>query len=180
MGLHYILQHLDSPGTYASKDPCLWTVEFSVQYHHPRYPPSKLSQLTVPAPTCQWISNFLTDRRQQWISEGAPSNTASPFHSQQHGVCCGNFQVPGFPQSSQDLKWESNIDAIRKKALHQLRKPSFSLSFAHPSLCGVDQPPNRRKEQTTTDSQDCRKENHHRCQPALHSGLVRVQSQETG
>ncbi|KAI3376032.1 hypothetical protein L3Q82_016565 [Scortum barcoo] len=26
---------------------------------------SKLSQLTVPAPTCQWISNFLTDRRQQ-------------------------------------------------------------------------------------------------------------------
>ncbi|KAI3353967.1 hypothetical protein L3Q82_018457, partial [Scortum barcoo] len=44
---------------------------------------SKLSQLTVPAPTCQWISNFLTDRRQQvrlgsitsstqTISTGAP------------------------------------------------------------------------------------------------------------
>ncbi|KAI3370832.1 hypothetical protein L3Q82_007358 [Scortum barcoo] len=44
---------------------------------------SKLSQLTVPAPTCQWISKFLADRRQQvrlgsitsstrTISTGAP------------------------------------------------------------------------------------------------------------
>ncbi|KAI3355866.1 hypothetical protein L3Q82_004418 [Scortum barcoo] len=92
MELHYILQHLDSPGTYVQGS-CLWT---SVRHSTPSswtHPPLQ----TLPAhcassPTCQWISNFLTDRRQQ------------------------------------DLKWEYNIDAIRKKAqqrmyfLHQLRK----------------------------------------------------------
>ncbi|KAI3354840.1 hypothetical protein L3Q82_004647 [Scortum barcoo] len=65
MGLHYILQHLDSPGTYAR----ILFVNFSLAFNTiiPDILHSKLSQLTVPAPapTRQWVSNFLTDRRQQ-------------------------------------------------------------------------------------------------------------------
>ncbi|KAI3364298.1 hypothetical protein L3Q82_010820, partial [Scortum barcoo] len=136
---------------------CLWTsVRRSIPSSQISSSPNSPSS-TVPAPTCQWISNFLTDRRQQvrlgsitsstqTISTGAPRddttvisliwdgdesayrreveqlalwcgqnnlelntlktveddsglqkeppNTAPPFHSQQHGVCCGNFQPP--------------------------------------------------------------------------------------
>ena len=81
MGLHHILQHLDSPGTYAR----ILFVDFSSAFNTiiPDILHSKLSQLTVPASTCQWITNFLTDRRQQvrlgqitsstrTISTGAP------------------------------------------------------------------------------------------------------------
>ncbi|KAK9515536.1 hypothetical protein VZT92_026176 [Zoarces viviparus] len=81
MGLHYMLQHLDSPGTYAR----VLFVDFSSAFNtiNPAMLQSKLSQLTVPASTCQWVTNFLTDRTQQvrmgkitssirTISTGAP------------------------------------------------------------------------------------------------------------
>ena len=63
MGLHYILQHLDSPGTYAR----MLFVDFSSAFNTimPEVLLTKLTQLTVPATTCQWITNFLTDRKQQ-------------------------------------------------------------------------------------------------------------------
>ncbi len=66
---------------------------------------------------------------------------------------------------SQDLKWASNINTIIIKAQygHQLRKFITLAWIGH-------------QEQTTTDSQDCRK--NHWCRPALHSGLIHVQSQE--
>ena len=81
MGLHYILHHLDSPGTYAR----ILFVDFSSAFNTiiPEILCQKLSQLAVPVSTCQWITNFLTDRRQQvrlgtttsrirTISTGAP------------------------------------------------------------------------------------------------------------
>ena len=81
MGLHYILQHLHSAGTYAR----ILFVNFSLVFNTtiPDILHSKLTQLAIPASTCQWITNFLTDRRQQvrlgkitsstWsISTGAP------------------------------------------------------------------------------------------------------------
>ncbi len=73
MGLHYILQHLDSSGTYAR----ILFVDFSSPFNTviPDILCSKLTQLTVPAPTCQWITNFLTDRRQQVRLESITSNT---------------------------------------------------------------------------------------------------------
>ncbi len=58
MGLHFILQHLDRPGTYVR----ILFVDFNtiipdtLQY--------KLTQLSVPASICQWINSFLTDRQQ--------------------------------------------------------------------------------------------------------------------
>lgn len=63
MGLHYILHHLDSPGTYAR----ILFVDFSSAFNTiiPEILHQKLTQLTVPASTCQWITSFLTDRRQQ-------------------------------------------------------------------------------------------------------------------
>ncbi|KAI3372935.1 hypothetical protein L3Q82_022731, partial [Scortum barcoo] len=120
---------------------------------------SKLSQLTVPAPTCQWITNFLTDRRQQFADDTTVislirdgDESAYRQEVEQLAFWCGqnNLELnmlktvemtvdfrrspPTLPPLSilnntvsavetflgstisQDLRWESNIDAIRKKA----------------------------------------------------------------
>ncbi|KAI2667828.1 putative RNA-directed DNA polymerase from transposon BS [Labeo rohita] len=81
MGLHYILQHLDKPGTYAR----ILFVDFSSAFNTiiPDILQNKLSQLSVPTSICQWITSFLRDRQQlvrlgkltsgtRTISTGAP------------------------------------------------------------------------------------------------------------
>uniref|UniRef100_A0A8C5H1V1 Reverse transcriptase domain-containing protein n=1 Tax=Gouania willdenowi TaxID=441366 RepID=A0A8C5H1V1_GOUWI len=75
MGLNYILHHLDSPGTYAR----ILFVDFSSAFNTiiPDILHQKLTQLTVPASTCQWITNFLTDRKQQVRLGGITSSTRS-------------------------------------------------------------------------------------------------------
>ncbi len=62
MGLHFILKHLDRPGTYVR----ILFVDFSSAFNtiitetlH-----NKLTQLSVPTSVCQWITSFLTDRQQ--------------------------------------------------------------------------------------------------------------------
>ena len=62
MGLHYILQHLDRPGTYAR----ILFVDFSSAFNTiiPDLLTAKLTQLSMPSTICQWISSFLTDRQQ--------------------------------------------------------------------------------------------------------------------
>ncbi|KAI7814255.1 hypothetical protein IRJ41_010952 [Triplophysa rosa] len=69
MGLHYILQHLDRPGTYVR----ILFVDFSSAFNTiiPDLLLPKLTQLSVPTSTCQWIINFLSNR-QQLVSTGAP------------------------------------------------------------------------------------------------------------
>lgn len=63
IGLHYILCHLDRPGTYAR----ILVVDFSLAFNTiaPELPNHKLSQITVPAYNCQWITSFLNTRRQR-------------------------------------------------------------------------------------------------------------------
>ncbi|KAK3522494.1 hypothetical protein QTP86_016002, partial [Hemibagrus guttatus] len=63
MGLHYILQHLDKPGTYAR----ILFVDFSSAFNTiiPGTLLNKLTQLSVPTSICQWITSFLTDRQQR-------------------------------------------------------------------------------------------------------------------
>ncbi len=81
MGLHYILQHLDRPGTYVR----ILFVDFSSAFNTiiPNLLLPKLTQLSVPTSICQWITSFLTDRQQlvslgkytsstRTISTGAP------------------------------------------------------------------------------------------------------------
>ncbi|TWW62906.1 hypothetical protein D4764_04G0015530, partial [Takifugu flavidus] len=53
--------HLDSPGTYAR----ILFVDFSSGFNtiRPALLQDKLSQLSVPASLCRWITHFLTDRR---------------------------------------------------------------------------------------------------------------------
>ncbi len=81
MGLHYILQHLDRPGTYAR----ILYVDFSSAFNTIILDTlqNKLTQLSVPTSICQWITSFLTDRQQlvrlgeltsntHTISTGAP------------------------------------------------------------------------------------------------------------
>ncbi len=81
MGLHFILQHLDRPGTYVR----LLFVDFSSTFNTiiPSLLQPKLTQLSVPTSICQWITSFLTDRQQlvrlgkfssstRTISTGAP------------------------------------------------------------------------------------------------------------
>ncbi|KAI7789384.1 putative ankyrin repeat and sterile alpha motif domain-containing protein 1B-like, partial [Triplophysa rosa] len=61
-GLHYVLQHLDRPGNYAR----ILFVNFSSAFNTimPDLLSDKLTQLSMPTPICQWITNFLTDRQQ--------------------------------------------------------------------------------------------------------------------
>ncbi|KAK3536977.1 hypothetical protein QTP86_029474 [Hemibagrus guttatus] len=81
MALHFILQHLDSPGSYAR----ILFVDFSSAFNTivPALLRDKLFQLNVPDSMCSWITDFLTDRRQfvrlgthvsdlQHISPGSP------------------------------------------------------------------------------------------------------------
>ncbi|KAK3561055.1 hypothetical protein QTP86_026387, partial [Hemibagrus guttatus] len=81
MALHFILQHLDSPGSYAR----ILFVDFSSAFNTiiPALLKDKLFQLNVPDSMCSWITDFLTDRRQfvrlgthvsdlQHISTGSP------------------------------------------------------------------------------------------------------------
>ncbi|KAK3570803.1 hypothetical protein QTP86_026345 [Hemibagrus guttatus] len=81
MALHFIPQHLDSPGSYAR----ILFVDFSSAFNTivPALLRDKLFQLNVPDSMCSWIRDFLTDRRQfvrlgthvsdlQHISTGSP------------------------------------------------------------------------------------------------------------
>ncbi len=81
MGLHYVLQQLDRPGTYER----ILFVNFSTAFNTiiPDTLQNKLTQLSVPTSICQWINIFLTCRQQlvrlgpytsstRTISTGAP------------------------------------------------------------------------------------------------------------
>ncbi|KAL0188490.1 hypothetical protein M9458_015589, partial [Cirrhinus mrigala] len=62
VGLHFILQHLDIPGTYVR----ILFVDFSSALNTiiPTLLQTKLNQLSAPSSICQWITSFLTDRQQ--------------------------------------------------------------------------------------------------------------------
>ncbi len=62
MGLHFILQHLDRPGTYVR----ILFVDFSLAFNTiiSNLLLPKLTQLSMPTSICQWIASFLTDRQQ--------------------------------------------------------------------------------------------------------------------
>ncbi|TWW53716.1 putative RNA-directed DNA polymerase from transposon BS, partial [Takifugu flavidus] len=81
LALHSILQHLDSPGTYAR----ILFVDFSSAFNtiRPALLQDKLSQLSVPASLCRWITHFLTDQRQyvrlgKTVSDSVTISTGSP------------------------------------------------------------------------------------------------------
>ncbi len=73
MGLHFILQHLDRPGTYVR----ILFVDFSSAFNTiiPDTLQNKLTQLFVPTSVCQWINSFLTDRQQLVRLEKFSSST---------------------------------------------------------------------------------------------------------
>ncbi len=62
LALHYVLQRLDTHNTYAR----LLFLEYSSAFNtiRPMKLTSKLVDLGVPTPTCNWILYFLTDRPQ--------------------------------------------------------------------------------------------------------------------
>ncbi|KAL0159806.1 hypothetical protein M9458_043531, partial [Cirrhinus mrigala] len=81
MGLHFILQHLDRPGTYVR----ILFVAFSSAFNTiiPTLLQTKLNQLSVPSSISQWITSFLTDRQQlvrmgTLMSSSHTTNTGAP------------------------------------------------------------------------------------------------------
>ncbi len=62
MGLHFILQNLDRPGTYVR----ILFVDFISAFNTiiPDTLQNKLTLLSIPTSICQWINSFLTDRQQ--------------------------------------------------------------------------------------------------------------------
>ncbi|KAK3516192.1 hypothetical protein QTP70_005691 [Hemibagrus guttatus] len=105
MSLHFILQHLDSPGSYAR----ILFVDFSSAFNTiiPALLRDKLFQLNVPDSMSSWITDFLTDRRQfmrlgmhvsdlQHISTGSPQGCVlSPllFSLYTNGCTSGHHSV---------------------------------------------------------------------------------------
>uniref|UniRef100_A0A669C6E4 Reverse transcriptase domain-containing protein n=1 Tax=Oreochromis niloticus TaxID=8128 RepID=A0A669C6E4_ORENI len=98
MALHFTLQHLDSPGTYAR----ILFVDFSSAFNTilPDHLQGKLSHMNVPDPICRWITDFLTDRKQhvrlgknvsdsRTISTGSPQGCVlSPLLFSLYTNCC--------------------------------------------------------------------------------------------
>ncbi|KAL0173200.1 hypothetical protein M9458_033511, partial [Cirrhinus mrigala] len=81
IGLYFILQHLDRPGTYVR----ILFVDFSSAFNTiiPSLLHTKLNQLSVPTSICQWITSFLTDRQQlvrlrKFTSSSCTTNTGAP------------------------------------------------------------------------------------------------------
>ncbi len=116
MGLHFILQHLDRPGTYVR----ILFVDFSPAFNTiiPWLLQPKLTQLSMPTSVCQWITSFLTDRQQllrlgKFSSSTHTIRTGAPH--EQHCDCSGVIQIPG-TTISQELKWDNHIESIMKKA----------------------------------------------------------------
>eukprot|EP00064_Thunnus_orientalis_P013652 superscaffoldBa00002257_g13692 len=79
--LHFILQHLDTAGTYT----WILFVDFSYAFSTiiSALLQDKLSQLLMPDLTCRWINNFLSDREQHMklgkhISDSLTISTSSP------------------------------------------------------------------------------------------------------
>ncbi len=75
MGLHYVLQHLDRPGTYVR----ILFVDFSSVFNTiiPNLLLPKLTQLSVPTSVCLWINSFLTDWQQLVRLEKFSSSTGT-------------------------------------------------------------------------------------------------------
>ena len=81
MALHHVLQHLDTTGNYAR----ILFVDFSSAFNTilPSTLEHQLSLLQVPASTCRWITDFLTNRSQRVklgknISGSRSTSTGSP------------------------------------------------------------------------------------------------------
>ena len=80
MALHYTLNHLDTAGNYAR----ILFVDFSSAFNTilPSTLEHQLSLLQVPASTCRWITDFLTNRSQgeagKNISSSRATSTGSP------------------------------------------------------------------------------------------------------
>ncbi|KAL6108477.1 uncharacterized protein ACO6RY_18992 [Pungitius sinensis] len=149
MALHFILQHLDSPGTYAR----ILFVDFSSAFNTiiPSLLQDKLSQLHVPTSTCKWITDFLSDMKQHvklWkhvsasrsISTGSMKTVEMVVDFRRNTALPSPLTLCDSPVTTvdsfrflgsiitQDLKWELNISSITKKAqqrmffLRQLKK----------------------------------------------------------
>ncbi|KAL0173630.1 hypothetical protein M9458_029598, partial [Cirrhinus mrigala] len=81
LGLHFILQHLDRPGTYMR----ILFVDFSSAFNTIILTllQTKLNRLSVPSSISQWITSFLTDRQQlvrmgTLMSSSRTTNTGAP------------------------------------------------------------------------------------------------------
>ncbi len=103
MGLHFILQHLDRPGTYVR----ILFADFSSAFNTiiPDTLQNKLTQLSVPTSICQWITSFLTDRQQlvrlgklssstRTISTGAPQGCVTPHCSSPSTRTTAHLKTP--------------------------------------------------------------------------------------
>ncbi len=134
MGLHYILQHLDKPGNYAR----ILFVDFSSAFNAimPDLVSDKLTQLSVPTSTCQWIISFLTDRQQLMrlgkltsmtltISTGAPHGCSGVSQSFQNGMP----QRHGRGSAPQEQPWVGGFKPSGLKADTTVLLSLFSSSL---------------------------------------------------
>ncbi|XP_061621037.1 uncharacterized protein LOC133473361 isoform X2 [Phyllopteryx taeniolatus] len=142
MGLHFILEHLDSAGTYAS----ILFVDFSSAFNTiiPELLSSKLLQLNVSPAICQWMYSFLMGRTQKEVERlelwcGRHNLELNTLKSVEMIVDFRRHPSPQLPLTlsiclvstvetfkflvitvSQDLKWAININSVLKKAQQRM------------------------------------------------------------
>ncbi len=121
MGLHFILQHWDRPGTYVR----ILFVDFSSAFNTiiPDTLQNKLTQLSVPTSVCQWINSFLTDRQQlvrlgkytsstRLISTGAPLSSTSDSTSVKLLKFADDTTLIGLIQDSDESAYRQEVKEL--------------------------------------------------------------------
>ncbi|KAK9517302.1 hypothetical protein VZT92_025185 [Zoarces viviparus] len=111
MALHFVLQHLDSSGTYGR----ILFVDFSSAFDTiiPSLLQDKLSQLHVPDSTCKWITDFLPDRKQhvklgKHVSASRTISTSSP-----KGCVCSSLVFSLYMNSCTSSHQSSRSKSLR-------------------------------------------------------------------
>ncbi|KAK7912504.1 hypothetical protein WMY93_012715 [Mugilogobius chulae] len=152
LALHFILQHLDSPGTYAR----ILFVDFSSAFNTilPALLQDKLSQLNVPDSICRWITDFLTDRRQcvrlgknvsttRTINTGSPQGCVlSPLLFSLYTNCCtsshDSVKLIKFADDTTLIGLISDEDSGDDCGLQESHSPSPPLALTDSPITTVD------------------------------------------
>lgn len=104
IGLHYILQHINSPGDIREGPVCTTFPDLLL---------NTLIQISVPASTCQWITNFLTDRRQQ-VRRGEMTSSSWTISTGSPQGCMLSLLLPCTPMTA---PWEIHLSNCHRSNL---------------------------------------------------------------
>uniref|UniRef100_A0AAV2LG33 Reverse transcriptase domain-containing protein n=1 Tax=Knipowitschia caucasica TaxID=637954 RepID=A0AAV2LG33_KNICA len=131
LALHHILQHLDSPGTYAR----VLFVDFSSAFNTilPSLLQDKLSQLNVPDSTCRWITDFLAGTTAHSLESSQPLaalDAHKPLTAAGHYTASRQIPLGTLTASSQS-RLDLPATRSRRNRITASRRPLKAHSHSH-------------------------------------------------